>query len=85
MWAWSIVGYRHAETLSSTSLHVSAKIHAFFLASWDLGFGMALRRAVKSPPYLVGVVGGRRGIHMRLTRYSVCSIRVALQRHPMTK
>ena len=61
MRAWSLDVPRIMETLSSTSLHVSAKIHVFFLASWAFGLGMDLRRAVKSPSSLVSVVGGQRG------------------------
>ena len=30
MWDWFLAGYRRAETLSSTSLHVATEIHAFF-------------------------------------------------------
>ena len=72
------------QRLSSTSLHVSADIHMFFLASQDLGFGTALRRAAKSPSSFVRVVGGRRGIRVRLPRYFVCYLKGLLQRHYMT-
>ena len=51
-----------------TSLHVYSEIHSFFLASRDFGLGIDLRRAVKSPYYLVGVVRGQRGSHVRLPR-----------------
>ena len=30
---WSLAGYRRAETLSLTSLHVASGIHTFYLAS----------------------------------------------------
>ena len=72
------------ETLSFTSLHVAARIHTFSLTSRGLGFGMALRRAAKSPSSLVRVVGGRRGGRLRLPRYSVYPLREALRKHPRT-
>ena len=56
-------------------LHVYSEIRAFFLASWALGFWMALLRAAKSPSSLVGVVGVWRSICVRLLRYLVCSFR----------
>ena len=68
MWAWSLVGSRRAETLLLTSLHVAADIQAFFLASKDLGFVVALRRSTKSPYSLVRVVGVHRGSRMRILR-----------------
>ena len=58
---WSLAGYRRAETLLSTSLHVVSKINAFFLASLAVGFGTDLRRAAKSLPSLAGVVRGQGG------------------------
>ena len=70
------------ETPMSTSLHVYANIHAFFYASRALGFRTALWRAMKSLYYVVRVVGGRRGSCVCHPRYLVCSIRVALWRHP---
>ena len=85
MWAWSLAGSWRAETLPLTSLHVAANIHAFFLASWSLGFGMALLRAAKSPSYLVGVVRGRRESRLCLLMYLVCSAMEALRRHPRTR
>ena len=39
-----------------------------FLASCDLVFGIYKRRDAKILPSLVGVVGGRRGICVRLLR-----------------
>ena len=38
---WSRMVYQRAEILVSTILHVSAKIHTFFLASHSLGFFIA--------------------------------------------
>ena len=38
----------------------------FFLASWDLGFGMALRRDAKSLSSLVRLVEGLRGSRLHL-------------------
>ena len=73
-----------AENLSSTSLHMSAEIHTLFLDSHVFGFWMYLRRAAKSLSSLVGVDGGRRGIHIRHRRYLVCHLRGYLQRHPRT-
>ena len=55
--------------------HVAVKIHTFSLASQALGFGMYLRRATKILPFLVRVVRGRRGDHLRLLGYLVCSLR----------
>ena len=81
----SLAGYWSKETLSSTSLHVATKIHAFFQASLALGFATALRRPVKVPYSLVGVVGGRRGSRLLLPRYSDCSLRGAPQWHLRTK
>ena len=49
---------RRAETLSSTSLHFSAKIHSFRLASCAFAFGTALRRSVNASFSLVGSFGG---------------------------
>ena len=66
------------------SLHVSADIHTFFLASRYLGLGMDLHRDAKIPSFLVRVVGGRRGIRVRFLRYLVCSLRGELPRHPRT-
>ena len=85
MWEWSHSGSRSVENLLSTSLHVSIKIHTFFLGSWALGLGMALCRPKKSPSYLIRVVGGQRGIHVFLPRYLVCYLRGALRMHPRTK
>ena len=68
-----------------TSLHVSAKIHMFFLAYCALGLGIALRRAANIPSYLVVVVGGWRGIRVRLPRYLVCFLRGELRSNPRTK
>ena len=64
------------KTLVSESLHVSAKIHAFFRDSRALGFGIARLRDAKSLSSLVRVVGGKIGSHMRRPRYLVCSLRV---------
>ena len=65
----------------STSLHVSAKIHAFFGASRDLGFGISCQRAAKIPSSLAGVVRDRRGIHMRHLSYLVYYLTVFLWSH----
>ena len=81
----SRAGSWRSETLMLTILHMSTDIHAFFLASRALEFGSALHRAMKSPSYLVGVVGDRRGIRVRRLRYFVCSLRVALQRQTSIK
>ena len=43
------------------------------------------KRPPLRPPSLVRVVGGRRGGCLRLPRYSECSLRGELQRHPITK
>ena len=64
--ACSLVESRNAETILLTILQVAAKIHAFFRAYLDLGFGVALRRSAKSPSPLIGVVGGRRVSRLRL-------------------
>ena len=48
-----------------TSLHVAAKIYAFFIASLASGFGTDLRRAANIPSSLVKAVGGRRGRRLR--------------------
>ena len=76
--------YRHAEKLLSTSLHVTADIHMFFLAPWDCGFGTALSRAAKIPSSLVGEVGGWRDSQLRPSRYLAWSLRGALCRQPRT-
>ena len=81
---WSLVGFRRAETLSSTSLHVSSDIHPFFLLSLACGFGTALRRAAKILSSCLGSDGGQRVICLRPVRYFVCSLLGALQRHPST-
>ena len=43
------------------SLHVSANIHAFILASQYLSFGIALHRVVKSPSSLIDDLQGPEG------------------------
>ena len=83
--AWSRAGYRSAETLVLTSLHMSTDIHAFFCASRVFCFGIARQRAATSLSTLVGVVGCQRGIRVRLPRYFLFSLRVALRMHPRIK
>ena len=51
-------GSWRAETLSSTSLHVSSDIQAFRLAARGCAFGTALRRAANFLFTRVGFVGG---------------------------
>ena len=82
--ACPFVRSRRAETLSSKSLHVSADIHAFRLASRAFAFGTALRRAVKASSSLDGVLGGYRGHFFRPLRYLLCYVREALGRQPST-
>ena len=79
---WLYVGYRRMDTLVSTSLHVSSKIHVFFLAYLDFGLGISWRMLVKSFPSLIGVNGGRKGRRVYHPSYFECFLRVALQRHP---
>ena len=81
---WFCADSRRAETLLLTSLHVSSKIHTFFLASRAFGLGIAPRRPTKSLSSLLGVVRGRRGSRVRRLRYSVCYLRVAMTRNPST-
>ena len=82
---WSLTGYWNVETILSTSLHVVSNIHAFSRASQALGFGTSLRRSAKRLSSLVRVVGGQRKGRLRLPRYSECSLKGALRRHPRTK
>ena len=65
-------------------IHVSYKIHTFFLDSCDFGLEIALHRYLKSPSSLIEVVGGRRGSRVIRPRYLVCYFRGALRRHPRT-
>ena len=82
---WPFAVSRRAETLSSTSLHVAAKIHSCLLASRACAFGTALRRAAKILSSPTGSVGSRRGSFFRPPRYCMCSFREALCRQPRTK
>ena len=84
MYAVPYRGSRRAETLSSMSLHVSAKIQAFCLASHVFALGTALRRAAKSSSILVGFTGGLTGHRFRPPRYRFVSDRGALGRQPRT-
>ena len=76
---WYIV-FRRAETLLSTSLHVSSDIHPFFLRFLACAFGTALRRATEIPSSCVGSGGGQRGSCLRPMRYLVYSLSGALRR-----
>ena len=84
MMVWPFAGTWRAETLSSTSLHVSAEIHSFFRASHAPSFGTALRRSEKILSSLVGSVGGQRSSFFRPPRYRMCYVREALCRKPRT-
>ena len=78
---WFRDGPQRAETLLSMSLHMSANIHKFFLASRAFGLGMALRRAAKNISSLFEVVGERMGIFVHRPRYLVCSLRRSMWRY----
>ena len=62
---WLCAGSWRMETLMSTSLHMSAKIHVLFLDYFALGLGIIQRRSMKSPSSFVGVVGRWRWIRVR--------------------
>ena len=85
IWDCPLAGFLRVETLSSVSLHVVSKIHAFFFASRAFGFVASLRRASNILSSLFRVVRGWRGGRLRLLRYSECSFRGALQRHTRTR
>ena len=84
MMVWSRTPSRRTETLVTKSLYRASKIHAFFLSSLALGFRIALHRSANIPSSLVGVVGVWRGSCMHHPRYSMCSLRGTLWRHPST-
>ena len=53
------------ETIVTKILHMSAKIHVFFLDYCVLGLGVIQRRSMKSLSSFVGLIGGLRGICVR--------------------
>ena len=84
MMDWSRAGSWRAENLASTILHMDPEIQALFLAYPAFGFGISLCKAAKNLSSIVGVVGGQRGICVRLPRYLSCLLRGALRRQTVT-
>ena len=82
--ACPFAGSRRADTLLSTSLHISVDINSFCLASLTLVFWTALYRAANTSSSLVGSVGGFNGNFFRTPRYRLCFVREALCRQPST-
>ena len=80
----STLGPLLADTLSSTSFHVSSEIRAFLCCSRMCGFGTACRISPKSVSSLVRSRGGVSSIRLLPAMYLMCSLVVPPRSSPTT-